>query len=114
MRPAEGGFQPRSLVSDRQLTQFICALRLLIHDAGLILSTRESAELRDNLLPLGITQMSAGSCTAPGGYSDNSNEGEQFSISDHRSPAELAKLLAARGYEAVWKDWDNAFLDQAS
>ncbi|MEA1923126.1 MAG: 2-iminoacetate synthase ThiH [Pseudomonadota bacterium] len=114
LRPAEGGFQPRSLVSDRQLTQFICALRLLIHDAGLILSTRESAALRDNLLPLGITQMSAGSCTAPGGYSDDSNEGEQFSISDHRSPAELAELLAARGYEAVWKDWDNAFLEQAS
>lgn len=110
--PAEGGFQPRSIVSDRQLTQFICALRLLIHDAGLILSTRESATLRDNLLPLGITQMSAGSCTAPGGYSDNSNEGEQFSISDQRTPDEIAKLLAAHGYEAVWKDWDSAFLEQ--
>ncbi len=111
--PAEGGFQPRSLVSDRQLTQFICALRLLIHDAGLILSTRESSELRDNLLPLGITQMSSGSCTAPGGYSDESDEGQQFAISDERSPAEFAKLLAARGYEAVWKDWDNAFLESA-
>ncbi len=110
LRPAEGGFQPRSLVSDRQLTQFICALRLLIHDAGLILSTRENADLRDNLLPLGITQMSAGSCTAPGGYSDDCHEGEQFAISDQRSPAEIAELLAARGYEAVWKDWDNAFL----
>ena len=111
--PAEGGFQPLSLVSDRQLTQFICALRLLIHDAGLILSTRENAELRDNLLPLGITQMSAGSCTAPGGYSDQNNEGEQFSISDHRRPSELADFLATRGYDAVWKDWDNAFLNQA-
>jgi 2-iminoacetate synthase len=114
LRPAEGGFQPRSIVSDRQLTQFICASRLLINDAGLILSTRESAELRDNLLPLGITQMSAGSCTAPGGYGDDNDEGQQFTISDHRSPAEFAELLASRGYEAVWKDWDNSFLEQGN
>lgn len=114
LRPAEGGFQPRSIVSDRQLTQFICALRLLVPDAGLVLSTRESAALRDNLLPLGITQMSAGSCTAPGGYSDGSHEGEQFAINDERTPQEIAQLLHARGYEAVWKDWDCAFLTRAS
>lgn len=114
LRPAEGGFQPRSSVSDRQLTQFICASRLLIHEAGLILSTRESAELRDNLLPLGITQMSAGSCTAPGGYGDDNDEGQQFTISDQRSPKEFAVQLAARGYEAVWKDWDRSFLEQSS
>ena len=114
MRPAEGGFQPNSIVSDRQLTQFICALRLLIPDAGLVLSTRESAELRDNLLPLGITQMSAGSCTSPGGYGDEDNDGEQFAINDHRTPAEIAKLLRSRGYDPVWKDWDSAFLNKAS
>jgi len=66
--------------------------------------------LRNHLLPLGITQMSAGSCTAPGGYSDHSDEGQQFAITDHRSPAEIAELISACGYEAVWKDWDNAFL----
>jgi len=109
--PTEGGFAPMSLVSDRQLTQFICAARLLIPDAGLILSTRESETLRNHLLPLGITQMSAGSCTAPGGYSDHSDEGQQFAINDHRSPAEIAELISACGYEAVWKDWDNAFLE---
>lgn len=108
LRPAEGGFKPRSDVGDRELTQLICALRLLVHDAGLILSTRESAELRDNLLPLGITQMSAGSCTAPGGYEGDESDGEQFEINDHRSPEELSTLLAQRGYEAVWKDWDGA------
>lgn len=113
LRPAEGGFQPRTLVSDRQLVQFICALRLLIHDAGLILSTRENEDLRNNLLPLGVTQMSAGSCTAPGGYSDGNEVGQQFAVNDHRSPAEIAETLALRGYEAVWKDWDNAFLDRA-
>ncbi len=111
--PADGGFQPRSIVNDRQLTQFICALRLLIPDAGLVLSTRESAELRDNLLPLGITQMSAGSCTAPGGYVEENQDTEQFSISDERSAAEVEELLKSRGYEAVWKDWDGAFLNKA-
>jgi len=114
MRPAEGGYQPNSIVSDRQLTQFICALRLLIPDAGLILSTRESSALRDNLLPLGITQMSAGSCTSPGGYGEDASEGEQFAINDHRTPAEMEALLRARGYDPVWKDWDNAFLNNAS
>ncbi len=112
--PADGGFQPNSIVNDRQLTQFICALRLLIPDAGLLLSTRESAELRDNLLPLGITQMSAGSCTAPGGYGEENQDAEQFSISDERTPAEVEELLKSKGYEAVWKDWDGAFLNKVS
>ncbi len=114
LRPAEGAIVPHTEVSDRQLTQFICALRLLLPDAGLVLSTREPAELRDHLLPLGITQMSSGSCTAPGGYGDRESEpGEQFEISDRRSPAEFVRQLAARGYEAVWKDWDRAFLNAA-
>ena len=112
LRPAEGGFQPRTVISDRQLTQFICAMRLFIPDAGLVLSTRESTSLRNNLLPLGITQMSAGSSTAPGGYGDQDHEAEQFSINDERSPQELELYLKARGYEAVWKDWDPAFLNQ--
>ncbi len=113
LRPAAGGFTPEHMVSDRQLTQFICALRLLLPDAGLVLSTRESAALRDNLLPLGITQMSAGSCTAPGGYGNHSDEGGQFSISDDRSPAEIEQLLKQAGYDPVWKDWDTAFLASA-
>jgi len=113
LRPAEGGFQPHTIISDRQLTQFICALRLLIPNAGLVLSTRESTELRNHLLPLGITQMSAGSSTAPGGYSLSDHETEQFSINDERTPKELENYLRSHGYEAVWKDWDTAFLNQA-
>ena len=112
MRPAEGGFQPPNPVSDRQFVQLMCAMRLLLNDAGLVLSTRESAELRDNLLPLGITQMSAGSCTAPGGYTDAESATEQFSIDDDRTPAEIAGLLTERGYDPVWKDWDGAFLNR--
>jgi 2-iminoacetate synthase len=112
LRPAEGGFQPPNPVSDRQFVQLMCATRLLLHDAGLVLSTRESAELRDNLLPLGITQMSAGSCTAPGGYADQGSATEQFAIDDDRTPAEIAAVLRARGYDPVWKDWDSAFLEK--
>ncbi len=110
LRPAEGAFQPLHPVSDQQFVQLICAMRLLIHDAGLVLSTRESAELRDNLLPLGITQMSAGSCTAPGGYAERSAATEQFVIDDDRTPGQVADMLRQRGYEPVWKDWDGAFL----
>ena len=110
LRPAEGGFQPPHPVSDRQFVQLMCAMRLLLHDAGLVLSTRESAELRDNLLPLGITQMSAGSCTAPGGYAEQGSATEQFTIDDDRTPAEIADILRSRGYDPVWKDWDGAFL----
>jgi 2-iminoacetate synthase len=113
MRPAEGGFSPPNPVSDRSLVQLICAMRLLMPDAGLVLSTRESAELRDHLLPLGITQMSAGSCTAPGGYADGDRSTEQFAIDDDRTPAEVCALLRSRGYDPVWKDWDSAFLDKS-
>lgn len=110
LRPADGGFQPLHPVSDRNLVQLICTLRLLIQDAGLVLSTRESAQLRDNLLPLGITQMSAGSCTAPGGYASGERHTEQFAIDDDRSPADFAAMLRDKGYDPVWKDWDGLFL----
>ena len=112
MRPSEVGFQPRHPVSDRSFVQLICAMRLLLHDAGLVLSTRESAAFRDHLLPLGITQMSAGSCTAPGGYAGADKQTEQFAIDDERTPAEFAAMLRAKGYDPVWKDWDSAFLDR--
>lgn len=109
MRPADGGFQPLNPVSDHDFVQLICALRLLLPDAGLVLSTRESAQLRDNLLPLGITQMSAGSCTSPGGYAEKDESGRQFVIDDDRTAAEVETMLRQRGYDPVWKDWDTAF-----
>jgi 2-iminoacetate synthase len=114
MRPADGGFQPLHPVSDRDFVQLICALRMLLPDAGMVLSTRESAKLRDNLLPLGVTQMSAGSCTAPGGYTGGEESTRQFTIDDDRSPDEFARMIQSKGYEAVWKDWDRAFLDKAA
>lgn len=118
MRPASGGFEPPVPVADSALVQLICALRLLIPDAGLVLSTRESADLRDHLLPLGITQLSAGSSTAPGGYGQAgegsaAGGGEQFAIDDDRDAEQVCAMLRAKGYEPVWKDWDGAFLEQA-
>jgi 2-iminoacetate synthase len=79
-----------------------------------VLSTRESAALRGRLMHLGITQMSAGSCTRPGGYGDKSDAGEQFEVSDTRSPMEVAASLEAAGFEPVWKNWDAVFCGGAS
>jgi 2-iminoacetate synthase len=105
LRPAAGGYEPLDPVDDRSFTQLICALRLFLPDLGLSLSTREAPELRDALLQLGITQMSAGSHTEPGGYASSSDAEPQFEISDTRSPAEFAAALRAMGYDPVWKDW---------
>jgi len=113
LRPAAGGYEPEFPVGDPQMVQLMCALRLFLPDAGLVLSTRESRELRDNLLPLGVTQMSAGSKTAPGGYASKPEAEGQFEVSDQRTPDEVAHMIAARGYEPVWKDWDAAFLNGA-
>ncbi|MCL1926444.1 MAG: 2-iminoacetate synthase ThiH [Syntrophorhabdaceae bacterium] len=110
IRPAEGGFAPLYEVTDKQMVQGICAIRLLLPDCGLTLSTRESSRFRDNLIPLGITQMSAGSSTAPGGYAQKDDGTGQFNIDDDRSPEEISRVVRAKGYEAVWKDWDAAFL----
>lgn len=97
-------------VSDRQMVQMMLALRLCFADIGLVLSTRESAGFRNHALPLGITQMSAGSRTNPGGYTASDDaETEQFSVADTRSAREVADYLVAHGYDPVWKDWDAGF-----
>ncbi|MEA3466271.1 MAG: 2-iminoacetate synthase ThiH [Thermodesulfobacteriota bacterium] len=114
IRPADGGFTPINPVSDKQLVQMVCAMRLLIPDAGLFISTRESAELRDNLMLLGITHMSAGSCTAPGGHANQGEHTEQFAIDDDRTPEAMSEVIRAQGFEAVWKDWDSAFLNTSA
>ncbi len=106
LRPAAGGFEPADPVDDAEFVQLLCALRLLLPDVGISLSTRESPALRDALLPLGVTHMSAGSHTEPGGYAAPSDAEPQFEISDSRSPTELAGVLRAAGYDPVWKDWE--------
>ncbi len=110
LRPAAGGYQPPHPVTEANLVQLLTALRLMLPDAGLILSTRESPYVRDHLIPLGVTSMSAGSRTDPGGYSHAAEAEAQFEIADHRTPRQIAEVIKQKGYEPVWKDWDAAFL----
>jgi len=137
LRPCAGAFEPMTAFDDRSLVQLIAAFRICFPDVGQVLSTREPASLRDGLIPLGITTMSAGSHTEPGGYTGagqsnlhQTTKGRiqalepladsdqlkprqatgQFDIADHRSPAEMAEVIRSSGYEPVWKDWDAAFL----
>jgi 2-iminoacetate synthase len=119
------------------MVQLVCAFRLMFPDVGLVLSTREPPKLRDGLIPLGITLMSAGSHTEPGGYTGAGQEHihhtvrgrivdegasewaaptnghttqatGQFSIADERSADEVTAHIRRLGYEPVWKDWDAA------
>jgi 2-iminoacetate synthase len=110
LRCVPDDFTIPSPLSDRAFVHIIVALRNYLPDAGLVLSTRETPELRDRLLPLGITQMSAGSRTHPGGYALEAESGEQFEVADDRTPAEMAAVLARAGYEPVWKNWDRTFV----
>ena len=106
INPAEGGFTPVHPVGVSEFVRILCVFRLALPTAGLALSTRESPALRDRLAPLGITHMSAGSSTEPGGYEHPGEAGEQFELEDRRSPAEVASSLRALGYEPVFKDWE--------
>jgi len=109
LRPAAGEFQPLCEVKERDLSQLIFALRIFDPDVGIILSTREEARYRNGMLGLGPTRYSAGSCTAPGGYSDPDTNGEQFSIGDQRSINEVCAAIKQKGFDPVRKDWDAAF-----
>lgn len=108
LRPAVGVASPKSAISDRELVQLICAYRIFNENVELSLSTRESKTFRDNVIRLGITSISAGSKTEPGGYALKSKALEQFEIDDDRSPQQVAAMLRSAGYEPVWKDWDKA------
>lgn len=135
LRPNAGGFDPLTHLGDRQLAQLLCACRMVFPDVGLVLSTREPARLRDGLIPLGVTHISAGSHTEPGGYTGAGGEAlhrtekgrllaleskpvvatnrrtaatGQFDIADERTPGEMAQVITQLGLEPVWKDWDSA------
>lgn len=131
LRPAAGEFEPKHPLPDREFIQLVCALRLTFPHVGIVLSTREPAPLRDAIAPLGITMMSAGSHTEPGGYTGQGKdklhqtvrgrqiaaEGDaaegQFFISDERSVEAVARRLRELGLDPVWKDWDAAILNAA-
>jgi 2-iminoacetate synthase len=108
MRPftGSGEYDPNCFVTDAELLQVICAYRIFNEEVEIALSTREEPKFRDNVMKLGITSMSAGSKTKPGGYAQNKDDLEQFEISDERSPAQISEMIKSKGYEVVWKDWD--------
>lgn len=109
MRPSESGFQPNVVMSDRELAQLTFAYRIFDPDVDISYSTREEHKFRNNMATLGVTTMSAGSKTEPGGYATYPDALEQFAVSDRTSPAEVADDLRALGREPVWKDWDRVF-----
>lgn len=124
MRPAAGEreLNPAFMMSDRELVQCVAAIRMLLPQVSITLSTRESPAIRDGLCTLGITLMSAGASTEPGGYANYDEQtwrprqeqpGEQFHIADERSPAEVAAMIRTRGYEVVWKDFDQSLVTDA-
>ncbi len=114
LRDAAGDYTPPINVSDRQLAQVIFALRIVLPDADLVLSTREEPSFRNGMAGIGITRMSAGSKTQPGGYLVSKDALEQFEVADTRTPAEVAEMLTKKGFEPVWKDFDMSFLFAAT
>lgn len=112
IRAAAGGYAPSRQVSDGELMQSIFAFRLFLNDAGINISTRENADLRDKLMLLGATIMSAGSKTEPGGYAHAREEAGQFSIDDDRSVEDFVAAVINSGYDPVMKDWDGALREQ--
>jgi 2-iminoacetate synthase len=108
LRPFEGQTIELHTPSDRELVQLMCAYRICFPDVEISLSTREAADFRDKAMMLGLTTMSAGSRTDPGGYSVSKTELPQWEVNDSRSPSEIEQKLRQNGYEPVWKDWDIA------
>ena len=109
MRPSESGFQPNVTMTDKELAQLTFAFRIFDHDVDISYSTRENPQFRANMMKLGVTSMSAGSKTDPGGYAAEPDSLEQFHVSDERSPKAVTSEIRALGYEPVWKDWDKIF-----
>lgn len=110
MCPAEnGGFQPNCVMTDKELAQLTFAMRIFDHDVDISYSTRESPYFRNHMATLGVTTMSAGSQTEPGGYATHKDALEQFEVTDPRSVPEVTGALKQMGVEPVWKDWDESF-----
>jgi 2-iminoacetate synthase len=109
LRPFSGGLEPKVNMTDKELVQLICAYRIYNEEVELSISTRESEKFRNHIIKLGITSISAGSKTDPGGYASGMRALEQFEISDERTPEAVAAMIRENGYEPVWKDWDKTF-----
>jgi len=103
IEPAEGSvlsLNPPYKISDEDFKKVVAVLRLSVPYTGIIMSTRESIKMRDELLALGVSQISAESNTSPGGYSlsDQEQAGSQFSVGDHRSLDQIVGTLINHDY----------------
>ena len=105
--PHEGQFDVPHALGDRQFVQYVTALRCFLPRSPITCSSRESASMRNNLIPLGVTRVSAGVSTAVGGRATSGDDIGQFEITDHRSVEEMTEALARLGYQAVLKDWED-------
>ncbi len=108
IRQQVSGFKAPYVVSDKNIVQIIVSLRIFLPRIGITISTREDAHFRENLIPIGATRMSAGSMTRVGGriVTQQEREGvEQFEILDKRSVEEIKRMLEAKNYQPVLKDW---------
>ena len=136
MRPYAGNYEyepdPALFLPDKAFVRLIAVFRILFPQVGIVVSTREPAELRDAIATLGVTHMSAGVRTEPGGYTGAGGDDlhltvkgrrveleqksgcekatEQFQINDTRPAAEVAAMLRSKHLDPVWKDWDEALL----
>ncbi len=106
MRPHAGDDQGEYGVEDRHMVQAMLAQRIFLPHAGITISTREEAGFRDSVMPLGVTKMSAGVCTAVGGHSAKEEDPGQFEISDGRSVEEMVRAMRGRGFQPLFKDWE--------
>jgi 2-iminoacetate synthase len=110
-----GGFEPPFPVDHRMLSQFIFAMRIVLPEIPLVLSTREPAFIRDGLAGMGISKMSVASKTTVGGYSDESAPStEQFHINDGRDIPTFCAMLRDKNLEPVFKNWDATYREPAS
>jgi len=109
LRPHAGAEIEVTPSSERDLAQAFCAYRLFSREVELTLSTRERPHFRNHAIKLGVTSMSAGARTNPGGYASQPDSLEQFQVGDERSSDEVAAYLREQGYEPVWKDWDPSY-----
>ncbi|WP_461205239.1 [FeFe] hydrogenase H-cluster radical SAM maturase HydG [Clostridium sp. DL1XJH146] len=103
LRKAEGmGLEDfPNILDDDMFEKLVSIIRIAVPFTGIILSTRESAEMRKKLLDRGVSQISAGSCTGVGGYKEEDTLGRsinQFDLADHRSPLDVLKELVEDGH----------------
>ncbi|MFN4215957.1 MAG: 2-iminoacetate synthase ThiH [Brevinematales bacterium] len=105
LNPAEGDFVPTYHLSDKRFVQFLLAFRIFFPSVGITLSTRERPAMRDMLIPLGVTKISAESHTEVGGYAGNQHRIPQFEVADNRSLEEMVVVIRSKGFEPVFKDW---------